>query len=279
MVDIHLAKVENEYIETLGFELLHGRAFSKNFTADSNSIVLNEEALKQLGYDAKTAVGKNVYYEWQNVRHTRQIVGVVKDFNFQSLHQKIKPFGFTTTGGEKNRYFIANVKTKDYAKLLDNFEQIWRKINPDTPFAYSFLDQDFQRNYEKEQRTSQIVLYFTMIAVLIACLGLFGLATFSAERRTKEIGIRKVLGASVTSITTLLSKDFLKLILISNVIAFPIAWWAMQQWLAGFEYHIQMRWWVFVFAGILAIAVALLTISFQSIKAALMNPVNSLKSE
>lgn len=279
VVDIHLAKVENDYIETLGFELLHGRSFSKNFTADSNSIILNEEALKQLGYDAKTAVGKNIYYEWQNVRHTRQIVGVVKDFNFQSLHQKIKPFGFTTTGGEKNHYFIANVQTKDYAKLLDNFEQIWRKINPDTPFAYSFLDQDFQRNYEKERRTSQIVLYFTVIAVLIACLGLFGLATFSAERRTKEIGIRKVLGASVTSITTLLSKDFLKLILISNAIAFPIAWWAMQQWLAGFEYHIQMQWWIFVLAGILAIAVALLTISFQSIKAALMNPVKSLKSE
>jgi putative ABC transport system permease protein len=278
-VDIHFASVENDYIETLGLTLLHGRAFSQNFTADSSSIILNEAAIKELGYDAQTAVGKMVYFEWEKVQHPMQIVGVVKDFNYESLHQKIKPYGLTTTIGDKHRYLIANVRTKDYANLLAHFEQTWKKLNPETPFTYSFLDQDFQRNYEKEQLTSRIVVYFTLIAIVIACLGLFGLATFSAEQRTKEIGIRKVLGASVVGITTLLSKDFLKLVFISNGIAFPLAWWAMNQWLTEFAYRIEIQWWTFAIAGSLAVVVALLTISFQSVKAALMNPVKSLKSE
>jgi putative ABC transport system permease protein len=279
VVDIHLATVENDYIETLGFKMLAGRTFSSKFTADSAGIILNETALKKLGYNTQTAIGRNIYYEWKNIRHTMQIVGVVKDFHFQSLHQNIKPYAFITTNGDPHRYFIANVQTKEYSRLLADFERVWKKINPDTPFAYSFLDRDFERNYEKEQRTSRIIIYFTLIAIIIACLGLFGLATFSAEQRTKEIGIRKVLGASVMSITALVSKDFLKLVVIANVIAFPMAWWAMHQWLSEFAYHIQIQWWTFALTALLAVAVALLTISFQAIKAALVNPVKSLKAE
>ncbi|WP_232541009.1 ABC transporter permease [Spirosoma endbachense] len=278
-VDINFATVENDYLETLGFKLLYGRAFSKNFTADSTSIILNEVAVNQLGYDAKTAVGKSIYFDWQNGRHPMQIVGVVRNFNYQSLHQAIKPYGLTTTIGDKHRYFIANVHPKEYTKLLATIEKSWKKVNPDTPFSYSFLDQDFQRNYEKEQRTSSIVLYFTLIAIVIACLGLFGLVAFSAEQRTKEIGIRKVLGASVVSIVALLSKDFLQLILVAILIATPIAWYGMTQWLHDFAYKVDIEWWVFALAGLLALGTALLTVSFQSIKAALMNPVTSLRSD
>ncbi len=278
-VDIHHATVENNFIETLGFELLYGRAFSDQFKSDSSGIILNEVAVRQLGYEAKTAVGKKIYYEWRNVRYTMEIVGIVKDFNFQSLHNSITPFAFVTSLGNKHSYFIANVRSDNYSGILADIETAWKKINPDTPFAYSFLDKDFQKNYEKEQRTARIIVYFMFIAVLIACLGLFGLASFTAERRTREIGIRKVLGASVGSITGLLSSDFLKLVVVAIVIASPLAYYAMNKWLAGFAYRIDMQWWMFVGAGLAAILIAFFTVGFQSIKAALANPVKSLKNE
>ena len=279
VVDIHLAKVENDYFETLGFTLLAGRGFSKEFTADSNSIVLNEAALKELGYDVKTAVGKKIYFDFKGIHNTMQIVGVVKNFNFESLYNSIKPFGFTTSIGNKYSYVIANVRTKNYASLLKEVEKSWNKINPDIPFVYSFLDKDFQKNYEKDQRASGIVSYFTFIAILIACLGLFGLSAFSAEQRTREIGIRKVLGASVTNVASLLSKDFIKLVLIALVIASPLAWIGMNKWLQGFAYRINISWWMFAIAGLLAIFIALFTVSFQAIKAAVANPVKSLRTE
>ena len=179
-----------------------------------------------------------------------QIVGVVKDFNFESLHNTIKPCGFTTgLFANKYGYVIASLKTNDYSRLLKEIEKSWTKLNPGTPFVYSFIDQDFQRNYEKEQRTSSIIVYFTLIAIFIACLGLFGLAAFSAEQRTKEIGIRKVLGASVTDVTALLSKDFIKLVIIAIVIASPLAWYFMNKWLQDFAYRITISWWMFVAAG------------------------------
>ncbi|HKZ67366.1 MAG TPA: FtsX-like permease family protein, partial [Chitinophagaceae bacterium] len=172
-----------------------------------------------------------------------------------------------------------SLKTNDYSRLLGGIEKSWIKLNPGTPFVYSFLDQDFQRNYEKEQRTSRIVVYFTFIAILIACLGLFGLAAFSAEQRTKEIGIRKVLGASVANVTALLSKDFVRLVLVAIVIASPVAWYGMNKWLQGFAYRIEISWWMFAVAGLLAVMVALITVSFQAIKAAIANPVKSLRTE
>jgi putative ABC transport system permease protein len=279
-VDIHLAAVENGYIETLGFQLLNGRAFSKDFTADSAAIILNENAIKQLGYTAANAVGKKVNFDVGNYKGALQIVGVVKDFNFESLHNQIQPYGFTTTTfGNRYSYLIASLNTNDYASALKKIQAAWTKLNPTVPFEYSFLDQDFQRSYEKEQRTSSLVSYFTIIAIIIASLGLFGLSAFAAEQRIKEIGIRKVLGASVGQITMLLSKEFIALVVIAVIIASPLAWWGMNQWLQGFAYKIVISWWMFVVAGCGAICIALLTISFQSIKAAIANPVKSLRTE
>ena len=279
VIDVHLATVENDYFKTLRFTMLSGRGFSKEFTADSNSIVLNEAALKELGYDVTTAVGKKLFYDFQGRHNTMQIIGVVKNFNFESLYSSIKPFGFTTSFGNKYSYVIANVATRNYAGLLKDIQYSWNKINPDIPFVYSFLDNDFQKNYEKDQRVSGIVSYFTFIAILIACLGLFGLSAFSAEQRTREIGIRKVLGASVTNVASLLSKDFIKLVLIALLIASPLAWFGMNKWLQGFAYRIHISWWMFAIAGLMAIIIALITVSFQAIKAAIANPVKSLRTE
>jgi putative ABC transport system permease protein len=208
-----------------------------------------------------------------------QIVGVVKNFNFESLYNSIKPFGFNTLLGNKYSYVIVHVSTNNYTSLLKEMDQSWKKINPDIPFVYSFLDRDFQNNYEKDKRASVIVSYFTSIAILIACLGLFGLSAFSAEQRIHEIGIRKVLGASVGNITSLLSKDFIRLVLIAIIIASPIAWFGMNKWLEDFAYKIQISWGMFASAGLLALFIALITVSFQAVKAGLASPVKNLRSE
>jgi putative ABC transport system permease protein len=214
------------------------------------------------------------------MHNTLEILGVLKDFHFESLHAEIKPFGFTTTFfANRYAYLIANVNTSDYGHLLADMDHIWKKTNPTAPFVYSFLDKDFQRNYEKDQQTSQLVVDFTVIAILIACLGLLGLAAFSAEQRFKEIGIRKVLGASAFSVTAMLSKDFIRLVGVAILIASPLAWWLMNQWLQNFAYKIAISWWMFLAAGSLAVLIALATVSIQSVKAALANPIKSLRSE
>ncbi|PSL33450.1 ABC transporter permease [Chitinophaga ginsengisoli] len=280
IVDIYLATVEKDYIETLGFQVLNGRTFSKDFPADSASIILNETAVKALGYTAANAVGRKIYYDFGQFRDNRTIVGVVKDFNFASLHNPIQPYAFTTnTFGNQYTYVIINAATDNYSDLLQKIGQVWKKLFPTVPFEYSFLDQDFQRNYEKEQRAFLIISYFTIIAIFIACLGLFGLAIFSAEQRKREIGIRKVLGASVRNVVVLLSKDFIQLVLIAFVIASPLAWYAMDKWLSEFAFHIQISWLTFIAVGILAVFIALLTVSSQAAKAALTNPVKTLKAE
>jgi putative ABC transport system permease protein len=279
-VDIHLANVEDDYIQTLGLTILSGRGFSKDFSADSDGIVLNEVAVKALGFEPDNAIGKTVQSDFRSNHFRLRIIGVLKDFNFESLHRAIEPFGFTANlFGGKHDYLIANLNTNDYAGLLKDIEKSWHALIPNAPFTYSFVDQDFQRNYEKDRLTSRIVIDFTVIAILIACLGLFGLAAFAAERRAKEIGIRKVLGASVASVTLLLSKDFIRLVLVAIVIASPIAWMVMHQWLASFAYRVDISWWMFAVAGLLAVLIALATVSFQAVKTGLMNPAESLKAE
>jgi len=281
VVDIRLASVGDDYFETLGISILRGRGFSKDFTADSTNIVVNEAALKEMGYDLNTAVGKKLYYDFKGTHAGMQIIGVVKNFNFESLYNSIKPFAFNNVFGNRYSYLIANTGTKDYAGLLKDMENAWNRINPSSPFVYSFLDKDFQRNYEKDQRASSIVGYFTGIAILIACLGLFGLAAFFAEQRSKEVGIRKALGASAFSVAFLLSKNFIQLVFIAILIASPLAWTVMNKWLENFNpsYRIQVSWWMFAVAGFLALFIAIITVSFQSIKAGLSNPVKALKSE
>ncbi|MEX6686525.1 ABC transporter permease [Danxiaibacter flavus] len=279
-VDVHTASIGENYIETMGFQLLSGRSFSKDFTADSLSIILNETAVKQLGYTAENAIGRKANYNIGKYHGALQIVGVVKDFNFESLHNHIEPYGFTTTTfGSRFGYLIANLNTKDYARAINKIEHVWTKLNPTVPFRYSFVDKDFQHNYEKEQLTSRLVTYFTIIAILIACLGLFGLSIFAAEQKRKEVGIRKVLGASAGQISLLLSKEFITLVVVGVVIASPVAWLIMNKWLQGFAYRTSISWWMFAVAGLSAVCIAFFTISFQSIKAALANPVKSLRTE
>jgi putative ABC transport system permease protein len=278
-IDIHLANVGNEYFETLGLKLVAGRGFSKEFTADSNSIVLNETALRELGYPLNTAIGRKIYFDFQGSHATMQIIGIVRNFNFESLYNTIKPFAFNIIMGDKHSYLIANISAINYTGTLHEMTTSWNRINPGIPFVYSFLDKDFQKNYEKDQRASGIAWGFTVIAILIACLGLFGLSAFAAEQRFKEIGVRKVLGASVISIVGLLSKDFIKIVFLAIVIATPIGWYFMNKWLEGFAYRTPVSWWLFALTGLLAIFIALITVSFQAIRAAIANQVKSLRSE
>ncbi len=278
-VDISTVTIERDYLETLGLTLLQGRGFPEtNENADTASIVLNESAVKQLGYNTSTAIGKKVYYDFQGINHTMEIVGIVKDFNFESLHNPIKPLAFAATNffGNKYTYAILRVQTNNWGQALAGIEKTWNKINPSTPFTYSFLEKDFANNYEKEQRTSHMIIYFMIVALVVACLGLFGLATFSAERRTKEIGVRKVLGASVGSMVALLSKEFIKWVVLAIGIALPLSAYMMQKWLDDFAYRIHLSWWMFFASGLLAILIALITVSYQSVKSAMANPAKSL---
>jgi len=281
VIDMHTGVVDNDYFETLGLQLLKGRNLSRNLLADSNSVVLNEAALEKLGYNINTGVGKKIYYDFQGDRGALEIIGVVKNFNFESLYNAIKPFAFNRHFwfGNRYNYVIANLATQDFPNILKHTERSWSSVNPGSPFVYSFLDKDFQKNYEKDQQAAGLVGYFTVIAIVIACLGLFGLSAFSAEQRVREIGIRKVLGASVGNVTSLLSRDFIGPVLISVFIASPVAWYGMNAWLQNFVYRTPISWWMFVFAGLMAVFIALVTVSFQAIKAALANPVRSLRAE
>ncbi|HET9824917.1 MAG TPA: FtsX-like permease family protein, partial [Chitinophagaceae bacterium] len=279
--DVHTNWVDESLLQTLGIKAVAGRLFSKEFPSDTSSrIILNEAAITQIGFRSpQEAVGGKVKFDWRGQTYTWTIIGVVKDFHFQDLHVPIGPYGFQLNNQPLYNYLIVHAKTSDMPSLLKFISGSWHKLNPNEPFEYSFLDEDFQKNYQAESRLSAIVGYFTVIAILISCLGLFGLATFSAEQRIKEIGVRKVLGASVTGIVTLLSKDFLKLVGISILIASPAAWWIMNRWLQDFAYRTNISWTVFVITTLTALFIALVTISFQAIRAAIVNPVKSLRTE
>lgn len=276
--------VDYDFLKTLGVKTVAGRLFSSEFPADTNQrIIINEALIKELGFaSAEKAVGQNVYFDWQGTKYSFPIIGVLKDFHFENLHQPIAPFAFrvqSSGGGNTFNYLMIHSKAGNVSEFLKSIESEWHTLNPNEPFEYSFLDADFQKNYEAEVRLSALVGYFTVIAILISCLGLFGLATFSAEQRIKEIGVRKVLGASVTGIVALLSKDFLKLVGIAVIIASPLAWWVMNKWLQDFAYRTNISWTVFAITIFVAMFIALLTISFQAIRAAVANPVKSLRTE
>lgn len=279
--DIKTNRIDESFLQTLDIKPVAGRLFSKDFMADtSDGIIVNEMAIKKLGFaSSQAAIGKNIYTDWEGKSYPSKIVGVVKDFHFQDLHVPIDPYGFFLNNRPEYNYMLVHMKTGANASFYKSIEATWNKLNPNEPYEFSFLDEDFQKNYEAENRLSAIVGYFTIIAIFISCFGLFGLATFSAEQRTKEIGVRKVLGASVTNIVGLMSKDFLKLVIVSIVVASPIAWFVMNKWLQDFTYRIHISWKVFVITTIAALFIAVLTISFQAIKAALSNPVKSLRTE
>ena len=274
-VDYH---VDENYIPTFDMKMASGRNFSKDFATDSSAILLNETAAKALGWNNTTAIGKTIIRQNSDMGNNfpYHVIGVVKNFNFRSLHEAVSPLfmSLKPEGG-----LIFKIKTTDVAGLLASMKKQWDSYNTSEPFTYNFIDDLFNKTYAVEQKTGAILNLFSIFTIFVACLGLFGLATYTAEQRTKEIGIRKVLGASVSQITGMLSKDFVKLVLIASVIAFPAAWWGMNKWLQSFAYRIHISWWVFAFAGIITLFIAMLTVSFQAIKAALANPVKSLRSE
>jgi putative ABC transport system permease protein len=262
---------DKDFIPTMRIKFLEGQNFTGT-PADSAYYILNETAVKQMGIKPPF-VGQPISFH----ENKGTILGVVEDFNFQSLKEKISPLIFYKYDNKNILYVRTSGSHAQDA--IAAVEKQYKKYAGDVPFSYQFLDKSFEAQYKTDQRTGMLFNVFAGIAIFISCLGLFGLATYTAQVKTKEIGIRKVLGASVAGIVELLSKDFLKLVIIAIVIATPVAWWAINKWLEGFAYRTNISWWVFVIAGILALLIALVTISFQAIKAALTNPVKSLRSE
>jgi len=276
-LDMQNWRVDYDYIKTLGIQIIKGRNFSREFGGDSSSVIINETTEKILGY--ADPIGKKIYTTTDTpgkmIAYT--IIGVVKNFNFESLHQDVGPLALLLGGGFGSGIFKVN--TSNIKNLITQIQDKWKTLSPGLPFSYHFLNESFDEMYRTEQRVGKIALIFSVLAIFIACLGLFGLAIFIAEQRTKEIGIRKVLGASVKGIIQMLSKDFMKLVAIAFIIAAPLAWWAMHNWLEDFAYRINIEWWMFAAAGLGALFIALATVSFQAIKAAIANPVTSLRTE
>jgi putative ABC transport system permease protein len=268
--------VDFDFINQYKMKIVAGRGFSKQFATDTTeAMVINESTAKLLGYSSpEQAIGKN-FDQWGR---KGKIIGVIKDFHYQSLQQAIPPL---TMRIEPQGYQMLSIKVSpnNLPSTIKTIENKWNRFIPDRPFDYTFLDESFDKQYRDEDRFGNLFLNFAVLAIFISCLGLLGLASYSTIQRTKEIGIRKVLGASVSNITTLLSKDFIKLVLIALLIASPIAWFGMHKWLEGFAYRINIDWWIFILAGALAILIALLTVSFQAIRAAIANPVKSLRTE
>jgi putative ABC transport system permease protein len=278
---VFLNFVDNSFLQTLGVKPVAGRLFSKEFPGDtSNRIVLNEQAIKDFGFASPAeAVGQNIAATRGENEVLYNIIGVVKDFHFKDFHSKIESYGFFLNRRPSFNYLIVNVKGGNISTTLSGMSASWAKLNPNEPFEYSFLDQDFQKNYVAEERLASIIKYFTIIAIFISCLGLFGLTTFSVEQRTREIGIRKVLGASTAGIVSLLSKDFLKLVVLSFVVASPLAWYFVNNWLQSFAYRAPFTIWIVLAGWGLALLIAFFTISIQALKVALTNPVKNLRTE
>ena len=269
--------VDHDFIPTFKVELLSGRNFSKDVPTDeADAFIVNESAVKHFNWGTpETALGKKL--DW-GLGKKGKVIGVVKDFNYVSLHENIQPLIIHIQPDWFN-FITLKVKGDNIPETIDQLEEKWNTLDVDSPFDYSFLDADFEKLYRAEQQTQSIVGFLASLAIFIACLGLFGLAAFMAEQRTKEIGVRKVLGADVLGIIALLSKDFLTLVGIAIVIALPVSWFASTKWLDGFAYRTDLAWWIFALAGVIAILISLLTVSFQSVKAAIANPVNALRNE
>jgi putative ABC transport system permease protein len=267
--------VDEQYIPTLGMELVSGRNFSKDFGDEGNNAIINEEAVKILGF-GEDALGKQFQRDTNDGMQTLTVIGVVKNFNFKSLHKRIDPLIMLHNpyGG-----LIVRAKVEDMSGLIDRVNTLWLTYSTKEDFSYTILDDSYNQQYLMEQKMGTMLSIFAIITILVACLGLFGLVTYTAEQRTKEIGIRKVLGSSVTQIVGLLTKDFIKLIAISFLIAFPLGFYLMNKWLQDFAYRIDISVWSMILSAMIIITVALLTISFKSIGAANANPINSLKTE
>ncbi|MGH7456570.1 MAG: ABC transporter permease, partial [bacterium] len=282
---VNIMRVDKDFVKTMGMEIVQGRDFSPEMTSDvTQTVIVNEALVAAFGWKEPARSGQKFsdfsLGNWQNpIMKEPAIIGVVRNFNYASLHEKVKPLVLYLAPEKAIKYFFVRITPGDFASSLALLREAWREIAPGKPFDYYFLDEDFDRQYRAEERWAQIVSYATLFAIVIACVGLFGLSALAVTKRTKEIGIRKVLGASVAGVVSLLASDFLKLVALANLIAWPIAWYAMNQWLQNFAYRIDIGWWMFALAGGLALLIAFITVSTQAIKAALANPVEALRYE
>jgi putative ABC transport system permease protein len=286
----YMIGADKDFLKTYEINLVGGRNFDTR--NDSSSIIINETAAKLLNITEPSGQiveipsfsrgsGSFEPIDSSNIPFKPRVVGIVKDFHFQSLRDKIEPLvlAYNQNPIHTIDYYTARIDAKDIQGTLNRLKAVMISVDKDDPFEYHFLDEQLARFYADDQRRQTLLIWIAVATIFIACLGLFGLATYSAQQRVKEIGVRKVLGATLWNLASLLSKDFLKLVLIANVIAFPIALWAINRWLQEYAYHIDVAWWVFVLAAALAIVIALLTVSYQAIKAAIANPVKSLRTE
>jgi putative ABC transport system permease protein len=275
-MNINMYNIDYDFIKLFGMKVIAGRAFSTDFATDSTkSIIINEATVKNLGYASPNdAIGKK-FSQWGR---DGKIVGVVKDFHYRSLQQNVEPLNMRINPSQAG-IFTLKISSQNIPATIAAVQNKWKTLVPQRPFTYSFLDESFNKQYLTEDRFGKLFMYFAVLAIMISCLGLLGLASYSTLQRTREIGIRKVLGATIPGIVNMLSKEFILLVFIAAVIAFPLAWYGMHSWLKDFAYRISIGWWVFATAGILACLIALTTVSFQAIRAALANPVKSLRSE
>jgi predicted permease len=274
-VHAYRLRVDENFANTLGIQMAAGRFFSKDFGGDDKGYIVNETALKVMNLNLSDAIGKMISISLEEKE--APIIGVVKDFNFKPVQQPIEPLVMKSnfSGG----YVVMRTTPANIKKVIATLQASFHNVYGDYPFSYGFVNEDLSKLYVTEQRMGKLFNVFSVLSIVISCLGLFGLATFATQRRIKEIGVRKVLGAGEAGIVALLSKDFIQPVLGSLIIAFPVAWWAMNKWLQSFAYRINISWWVFAIAGITAILIALITVSFQAIKAAIANPVKSLRTE
>lgn len=266
-------KVDGQFMQTFGMHLLSGRSFDDQTSIDENNYIINEKAVKLMGMKLENAVGQKI----ASKGNQGLIIGVVKDFNFKPVQQPIEPLIIKPTN--RGGYVVLRTNPPKLQTTLAELRAIFQEVYPSAPFVYGFVDQDLSRMYVAEQRMGMLFNIFSVVSIIISCLGLFGLATFATDRRIKEIGVRRVLGANVFGIVLMLMKDFVKLVVLALVIAFPLAWYAMDNWLDNYAFRIQLNWMIFAAAGVLAIFIALITISYQSVRAAVSNPVKSLKAE
>jgi putative ABC transport system permease protein len=273
---MNLYEVDYDFIPQFEMKLVAGRIFSKAFITDTaHAIIINETAAKSLGYRTPAeAIGRN-FSQWGR---TGKIIGVLKDFHFQSLQETVQPLNMRINP-RHTRFFTLKIKSKNIPSTIAAIQNKWKTLVPERPFNYGFVDETFNEQYAAQVNFGNLFMYFAVLAICISCMGLFGLASYSTIQRTREIGIRKVFGASVTGIVNMLSVEFVQLVVISSLIAFPLAWFAMNKWLQDFAYRIAIGWWVFALAGVIALVIAFATVSFQAVKAALANPVDSLRSE
>jgi putative ABC transport system permease protein len=265
--------VDFEFIDTFGLELAEGRGFSKKFTTDTNeAYIINETGAKALGFES--AVGKR-FNLWDT---EGSIIGVVRDFHMSSLHEKIGPL-IIKVHPSWDSFIFLHINTERIKDVMAQVASIHQSLNPDYPFTFSFLDEEYEGLYRSEERTEKLFQFFSIVAIFISCLGLFGLSSFMAEQRTKEIGIRKVFGAKVPGILLQLLIDFTKWVLFANLIAWPIGYFAMQQWLNNFAYRTDLDWRTFIFSGLVTLIIAAATVGYKSLKAAAANPIDSLRYE